>query len=158
MPTGAVHYDRDRDAVRVVNMRCSTPALRRSAGLGSVFFPPNGAFVIAPSIVSQVQSIPSGPSTAKRPKCQNSSKTPVMHHSWNVDARNCWNRCRSRLMHSIDTPYRLQTVSHPSQRRHSFSVYEHHTHASYVAPAMAPTGPKSHSASASYRLSSTSPG
>jgi hypothetical protein len=157
IPVGAVHYDGDRDAVRLGQHAAFHAALPRPAGLGPICFSLTGSFVIAPSIASQVRSVPSLVLTAKRPERQIPRRPRHCTTPGIVDARNCWSRCRSHLLNSIDVPYALQAVSHPSQRDQSFSVSDHHADAAYVAAAMAPTGPKSDLASASYRVSSTSP-
>jgi hypothetical protein len=58
------------------------PCLPRSAGLRPAVFPPGGAFVIAPSAASRLQSIPSSASYAVSPRRQSSRNTPAARHSW----------------------------------------------------------------------------
>ena len=55
---GAVVVDPDRDSRSLDEERALRPPLALSVGLGPVFDPPSGAFVIAPSAASQVQSMP----------------------------------------------------------------------------------------------------
>jgi hypothetical protein len=59
---GAVVVDPDRDSGSIREERALRPPLALSVGLGPVFGPPSGAFVIAPSAASQDQSIPTSES------------------------------------------------------------------------------------------------
>jgi hypothetical protein len=54
----AVVVDPDRDSRSLDEERALRPPLALSVGLGPVFAPPSGAFVIAPSAESQDQSMP----------------------------------------------------------------------------------------------------
>jgi hypothetical protein len=133
IPICAVHYDGDRDAVRVGQHAAFNAGFASIGRIGAVFIPLNGEFVIAPSTVSEVRSIPLSASTAKRRSAKTSRRPRYCSTSGTLDARNCWNGSRSRLVHFIDTPYAIQTVSHSSQRGHSFSGYDHQADAAYVA-------------------------
>ena len=55
---GALVGDPDRDALALGEERSFRPLFALSVGLGPVWLPPSGAFVIAPSIASHSQSIP----------------------------------------------------------------------------------------------------
>ncbi len=55
---GTLVLEPDRDSLAFAEDRPLRPFLALSVGLGPVFGPPKGAFVIAPSAASQAQSIP----------------------------------------------------------------------------------------------------
>lgn len=59
---GAQVRNPDRDSRSVREERALRPPLALSVGLGPVFSPPSGAFVIAPSAASQDQSMPTSSS------------------------------------------------------------------------------------------------
>ena len=81
MAVGAVMRQPDRPPCSLAENRTFRPFLALSVGLGPLFGPPSGAFVIAPSAASHAQSIPTTLSYSKRPCRQISWKTPACTHS-----------------------------------------------------------------------------
>lgn len=89
MAIDSVYDDRYRNAMCFRQHTAFCAAFAAIHRIGAVFSPPRGALVIAPSIDSHDQSIPSRPSNASRPKRQNALNTSALATLGTADAPNC---------------------------------------------------------------------
>lgn len=83
MPVGGSDLDRQRNAGGLSEHAALDAAFAAIVRVGACFFPPRGAFVIAPSSASQLQSMPWNSLYPSDPMRQKVANTPASIHSRN---------------------------------------------------------------------------
>ena len=78
---GAGHDQTDGHTMAFGQQAPLDPVFTASVGLGPVFSPPNGAFVMTPSILENDQSMPCSSSNCSTPACQSWKNTSACTHA-----------------------------------------------------------------------------